>query len=168
MGSEKGLGIWKLSTGDAASVASFVDTSWQEFSPVLHPSGKWLAYQAGDFNTVDSSVRPFPEGEGQWKAAEGLKAMARHAIWSPAGDRLYYVQDRPDGKFLMAVSFDASGGKPVLGPPVQLFKAPSDLMTVMSDDRFGFVVDEEPEAGTQAPATKGIVLVENWLGRLKP
>ncbi len=65
----------------------------------------------------------------------------------------------------MAVSFDDSGGKPVLGAPVELFKAPSYRMTLLSDERFGFVVDEEPEEGKPAPDTKGILLVQNWVGR---
>ena len=108
-------------------------------------------------------VRPFPEGEGQWTVSVG---QGGQPFWSPDGDRLYYLRrDIGDG-YLMEVSFDGSGAKPVFGRPVELFKVPDDdAIHVMSPDRFGLLVDKEPEEGEEAPNTKGMILVENWPSR---
>ena len=67
----------------------------------------------------------------------------------------------------MEVSFDGSGARPVLGQPVELFEVPDDWFVVLAHDRFAFIVDVEPEEGQEAPDSKGMILVENWLSRFE-
>ena len=159
---ENGVGISVLRPGDPSSERVFVDGPDQEIAPEIHPSGKWVVYAAGDFSSLDTIVRPFPEGEGQWIASVGSGSPG---FWSPDGRRLYYIRSEGTDNYLMEVAFDGSGTSPVLGQPVELFKLPSDEIKVAGNDRFVFIVDQEPEEGEEAPNTKGLVLVENWLSR---
>ena len=162
---DTGLGITFLEPGDPSSERVFVDGPDQDVGAVIHPSGRWLAYASGDFVSMATIVRPFPEGEGQWTASVGNGGAP---LWSPDGDRLYYLRDEASETFLVEVTFDGSGTRPVFGRPVDLFKVPDDdSIHVMSQDRFAFLVDQEPEEGEEAPNTKGMILVENWLSRFE-
>jgi Tol biopolymer transport system component len=160
--SDTGLDISVVQPGDPSSTRTFVDGPDQEVAPVIHPSGKWVAYAAGNFPSLDTIVRPFPEGEGQWTASVGSGGLP---LWSPDGDRLFYIRTEDGEDYLMEVTFDGSGTQPVLGRPVELFKMPDDSISIIANDRFAFIVDEEPEEGEEVPDVNGIILVENWLSR---
>ncbi len=110
------------------------------------------------------TVRPFPEGDGQWTASVGNGGLP---MWAPEGDHLYYFREDGTDTVLVEVGFDDSGGQPRFGRPVDLFKVPDDNNDgrVVSGGRFAFLVDAEPEEGEEAPNTKGIILVENWPSR---
>jgi hypothetical protein len=162
---EGGLGINVLETGDPSSERAFVDSPEQDIGAVIHPSGKWVAYASGDFTSLATIVRPFPEGEGQWTASVGDGGLP---MWSPEGDALYYLRRDGTDTVLVEVGFDGSGGQPAFGRPVDLFKVPSDRSVyAVSEDRFIFLVEAEPEEGEKAPNTKGIILVQNWPSRVK-
>jgi hypothetical protein len=123
-----------------------------------------VAYAAGNLASLDTIVRPFPEGEGQWTASVGSGGLAH---WSPDGDRLYYIRSAEGEDFLMEVTFDGSGSRPVLGQPVELFKVEDEWIRAVANDRFAMIVDEEPKDGEEVPDTNGIILVENWLSRFE-
>ncbi len=161
LGEANGVGISVMEADAGASANVFVDGPHQEIAPAIHPSGKWLAYGEGDFRAMDIIVRPFPEGEGQWKASAG--GSNGLPMWSPDGDRLYHVLQRK----LIEVTFDGSGAQPVIGRPVELFEIPDESMQIAGADRFAFIVDQEPEEGEEAPNMNGIILVENWLSRFE-
>ncbi|NIM00175.1 MAG: protein kinase [Acidobacteria bacterium] len=165
LSNERGLGINVLETGDPSSERVFVDGPEQDIGAVIHPSGKWVAYASGDFTSLATIVRPFPEGEGQWTASVGDGGVP---MWSPEGDTLYYLRRDGTDTVLVEVGFDGSGGQPAFGRPVDLFKVPSDRSVyAVSEDRFIFLVESEPEEGEKAPNTKGIILVQNWPSRVK-
>jgi len=164
LGDDNGVGISVLRPGDPSSARIFVDGPDQEVGPVFDPSGKWVAYGSGDLNTLDTIVRPFPDGEGQWTASVGSGGFPS---WSPDGDRLYYFRSKDGEEYLMEVTFDGSGSRPVLGQPVELFKVPGGYMEVVANDRFAFIVDDEPAEGEEVPNTNGIIFVENWLSRFE-
>jgi serine/threonine protein kinase len=83
--------------------------------PSVSPNGKWLAYRdCGDICVL--RIKPFAQpGEAVYTSSAG----AFGPIWSPEGDRLYYMQ----AGFLVSQPFSPITGRPT-GPPQQLFRAP--------------------------------------------
>jgi serine/threonine-protein kinase len=160
---ENGMSIVTLRPGDPSSLETFVDGPRHDVAPVIHPHGSWVAYMVGDIPNLDVVVRPFPEGEGQWKVSRG---PAGFASWSADGKKLYYTDGEPNGGgHMIEVTFDGSGPTPVFGTPTRLFAYPGREPRVTPDGRFVRVEDKEPAEGEEVPDVNGIVFVENWIGR---
>jgi Tol biopolymer transport system component len=64
-----------------------VDSRFDERSPALSPSDKWVAYVSDETGRDEVYVRPFPEGAGRWliSAASGTEPR-----WSRDGRELFY------------------------------------------------------------------------------
>jgi serine/threonine-protein kinase len=166
---ENGLGISVQDPSDPSTLALVVDGPGQEVGPAIHPSGRWVAYLAGELLTLDVYVQPFPTGEGRWKTS--IESAAFPLRWSADGTRLYW-DGRGQGESglrLMEVEFDGSGAVPVLGKPVELFYAKEaiDRFSIGADGRFVYVMNQEIPEGEEPVDTKGIVLVQNWLSRFE-
>jgi hypothetical protein len=171
-GNDNGFAISTVQFADPSSEKVFVDGPTQDAAPAIHPNGNWVAYMTGDFPSLDIVVRPFPEGEGQWKVGVSYGGVP---TWSPDGRRLYFTKSvRRRGitrsvegqqNYLMEATFDGSDSRPVLGQAVELFEIQETSLAVTGDGRFIFIVDEEPGEGEEVPHTNGMILVENWLSR---
>ncbi|MEX1312203.1 MAG: protein kinase [Candidatus Sulfomarinibacteraceae bacterium] len=163
---ENGMAIAVETPGDPTSLSTFVDSPDHDVAPVIHPSGNWIAYMSGDMPRMEVVVRPFPEGEGQWKVSRGSSWMAQ---WSADGTRLTYIEQGPEDGFtggdLMEVTFDDSGPTPAFGTPVRLFSIETQGVWQTPDGRFIQIEDVKPAEGEEAPDVKGIVIVENWAGQ---
>jgi len=162
---ERGLRIDVETLGDPATLRTFAEGAGHHVAPRIHPSGRWIAYMSGDLVSMDTFVRPFPDGEGRWKASIDRGGLP---VWSPDGSRLYIATlPGPEGvNRLLEVAFDGSGKEPKLGRPVELFAlADEPSFDVAPDGRILRVVDREIPEGEEAPDTTGIVLVEHWLSR---
>jgi serine/threonine-protein kinase len=160
---ESGMVIATQRPGDPSSFKTFVDGPGHDVAPVIHPDGNWIVYLTGDIPNLDVVVRPFPDGEGQWKVSRG---NAGYVSWSADGKKLYYAEGEmnADGD-LIEVAFDGSGPTPVFGAPNRLFSYSEREPGVTPDGRFIWIEDEQPADGEEALDVNGIVLVENWLSR---
>ena len=162
----RGLGIVARRLDDESTLTTVFDGPDQDLAPMIHPDGDWIAYASGSFGALDTYVQRFPEAEGRYKVSV---ERGGGAIWSPDGGSLYILplgtsaRDDP----VLEVTFDGSGPRPVLGTPTPLFVLEHALqfVSVTPDGHFLHLVDLEPGEGEEAPDTKGIVLVENWLSR---
>ena len=109
---------------------------------------------------MDVYIRPFPKGDGKWQVSLG---GGRTPVWSPSGDRLYFLQDSD----LMEATVQL---RPTvtIGTPRVLFTWPFppvphlDFTPLFDVDPDGenFVMVEDTEPGA---AWAGIVIVENWI-----
>jgi len=163
---ENGMGIAIQRPGDPSSFASFADGPDHEVAPRIHPDGKWIAYSSGKIPSLDVVVRPFPEGEGQWKVSRGNAGLA---FWSADGKKLYYTEGEPgsDDGDLIEVAFDGSGPTPVFGTPKRLFSYTEREPLGAPDGRFVRIEKQQPAEGEEPPDLNGIVFVENWLSRFE-
>jgi serine/threonine-protein kinase len=166
IGEQNGFGITIERPGDPSSRSSFVDGPDLDVAPEIHPDGSWLAYMSGTFANMETFVRPFPAGEGQWKVSVGMGGLP---IWSADGTRLYYAvrEDDQGVNRLMEVAFDGSGATPELGAPQEILTWEGEWGIVSPDGqgRFMYVVDVESEDDGEKPDPTGIVLIENWRTR---
>ncbi len=159
---ENGMDIFSQRLDDPSSLAPVANRKNQEILPLIHPSGRWLAYSAGDFVTMETFIQPFPSGEGRWKASVGNGMLLG---WSPDGRHLYYdgAPQAEKSRWVMEVPFDGSGAVPAIGKPTELFR--QQLLggvTPTADGRFVFFSEQELPEGQEPPDTKGVIFVENW------
>jgi len=134
-------------------------TRQHEGWPRLSPDGALVAHQGGRTGFPEIIVRPFPTGSGFWQVSTDT---GRHARWSPDGSALYYWQ----GRNIMVVSVDRTGGSPRFGRPELFVEGASmDLVgesyDVAPDGRL-LVVRRLRAGGSDVPS--GMVLSENWAG----
>ena len=75
--------------------------------------------------------------------------------------------DREGLLWMAGLYLDGADPRTPLASPLYavLSGLPPLLIQVTTDDRFVFIVDQEPEEGEETPNTKGMILVENWLSR---
>jgi serine/threonine-protein kinase len=164
MQDERGMAIATQRPDDPSSATDFVDGPDHELAPDIHPNGDWITYLSGKVPSLDVMVRPFPEGEGQWKLSRGNAWLAH---WSADGTKLYYTERKKPGEGegdLIEVTFDDSGPTPVFGTPKHLFSVETDDLSVTPDGHFVRIENQEPAEGEEAPDVNGIVFVENWAG----
>ena len=138
---------------DGPGTPLLTDPGWEIYA-ALSPDNRFLAY------SLDGQVlvRSFPGMEGPWQVGPG-----HVPIWSPAGDRLFYL----NGEDMMEARFRAD--------PELRFESPQKLFSFVSSpseqgvppsfsvtpdgERFITVRPLEPPPG--------IVVVQNWLGTLE-
>jgi Tol biopolymer transport system component len=73
---------------DTMTVAVSALPDLDEFSPVLSPNGRWVAYVSEEAGQVEIWVRPFPDvGTGGRRVSAGI---ATEPIWSANGQELFF------------------------------------------------------------------------------
>jgi len=122
-----------------------VDTPAKETRAVLSPDGRWIAYRSDTSGRMEIYVQPFPSGSGRWQVSSAGGNFPR---WSPAGDRLFYVEEHERGTAsdrMMAVSVETEP-ELALGVPEPIFERPRSFYVTDYDPahhRFLAVVHEE-------------------------
>jgi serine/threonine-protein kinase len=113
--------VWLLNLAHRGKPEVFLRTHFSESSPAFSPDGRWLAYESDESGQLEIYARPARGPQRKWQiSTDG----GRHPRWSPAGDRLLYV----NGDRLMAVAVstdrDFSATRPAvvvdygsIGPP---------------------------------------------------
>jgi serine/threonine-protein kinase len=84
-----------------AEPVSLLATRFDEYSPMISPDGRWLAYVSDESGRDEVYVQPFPEGAGRWTISTG---GGREPVWSPDGRELFYRR----GNTVMAVAVTAT------------------------------------------------------------
>ena len=77
----------------------YLQTTFNEASPVFSPDGHWIAYTSDASGQDEVYVRPFPIAPGRWTISSG---GGRFPIWAPAGQarELFYLG--PDNRIMTA------------------------------------------------------------------
>lgn len=92
-------------------------------SALLSPDGKWVVFSAME-NPSKASLSVTRIGSGETRRITSTGWWDMNPQWSPAGDRIYFVSNRPapagdPNYYLMEVRFDGSSGQAV-GEPRQV------------------------------------------------
>jgi Tol biopolymer transport system component len=144
-------------TGDWEA-APFVETEFDEYSPMLSPDGKYLAYTSNESGRYEVYVRQFPQG-GRWQvSASG--GMQPH--WRGDGKEMFFV----DGDSMMAVPVNlsptfSSGTAKKLFEHKVLNRYRGHQFDVSRDGQKFLVVEVVKEAD------RTIQVVENWFAEFR-
>jgi serine/threonine-protein kinase len=118
---ETGSDIWYLDLQEGGEARPYLVTDANEYSPVLSPDGRWLAYVSTEGGTGGTYLRRFPGGESKMvvKASECNST----SLWSPDGRELFLACDSgPNMRVLMAPV--EPGARLELGEAKPLFEGP--------------------------------------------
>ena len=105
--------IWAFPL-DGEPPSPFLATEFREGGARFSPDTRWVAYGSDQSGRLEVYMRPFPEGDREWKVSTEGGTQPR---WRGDGKELYYID--PDGT-LMAVSIEA-GDAIKAGVPEALF-----------------------------------------------
>jgi serine/threonine protein kinase/Tol biopolymer transport system component len=167
-----GWALWIMSMAGDRRPQPFVETTFNEWSPLFAPSGRWVAYVSDEsaqneravpqsgalprLATHDIYLRPFP--------GPGRKVRISHdggdaPVWSRDGREIFYLR----GTDLMAVKTNATADL-LPGTPHLLFRRATLFggYDVSPDGRF-LMIDDVPSSVPSAP----IAVVVNWTATLK-
>ena len=151
--------LWVLPlSGDRKPVA-FVATPFDEPNARFSPDGQWVAYTSDESGRHEVYVRPFPDGDGQWRVSTAGGNFPR---WRGDGREIYYLAA---DNTLMAVPVAGTPAGFNAGSPESLFNAnlppvPGYPYAVTGDGR-RFLVNAEVGAPTS------VIVVVNWAAGLR-
>ena len=136
-----------------------------EFSGVISPDGKWVAYASNESGPFQIYLKPFPTGPGKWQVSSSAVGPAV-VNWRADGKELFFATGTLE---LMAVDFAAENGTPRLGTPHALFHLPSSALgniafTVTPNGKH-FIVNTVPQGAVFSGLP--LTLITNWTADLK-
>ncbi len=132
---ETGWDLWHTTSIENAEPQPLIQKPGGEKAPEISFDGTLLLYLAGERKELYGRryLTRYPSLQGEWQVSSG---DASAAIWSPAGDEIFY--DDPIENRLIAVPFEG-GAEPQLGTPSVLFEGDDigvDLSTTNHRARF--------------------------------
>ena len=150
------------------TVEMLLDAEYVEAAPALSPDGRWLAYESNETGTPLIYVKPFPNLDGLWNVSLEIGV---HAVWSPDGSELFYLDLRADMLMVVQVetepTFSSSAPQPLLrlsGYSVVLGPTSGRGFDLAPDgDRFVFLRSDGGDLQTSDDADfSRLIFVENW------
>jgi serine/threonine-protein kinase len=153
---------WDVWARDAdGELAPVIKSLANEMHPRLSPNGRWVAYSSDESGRDEVYVQPFPDvAEGRWT----ISTDGGHTpIWSPDGNRLFYVR----GAELMDVLVRYQPDRFAAGAPEVLFDGPFDQTQdgnydVFPDGEHFLMIETDPNARPNR-----LHVVQNWFEELK-
>jgi serine/threonine-protein kinase len=141
-----------------------INTRFNEFQPVISPSGRWLAYSSDESGRAEIYIKPYP---GPGGAIPVTTDGGREPVWNPSEKELYYRDDSGDKLFKVSIITEPTVQ---VGSPELLFEG----RFFASSHLWGRNYDISPqgdffvliEEGETQPATQ-INIVRNWFEELK-
>jgi serine/threonine protein kinase len=154
-GDESQRGLWSLPWKDPRESRRIVPGSIEE--PCVSPDGSFVAYQSGEFGSVEVYVQPLAEpGRRVQVSVEG----GRSPRWARDGRRIFYLS----GSRFVSVSFDRGKARPDCGPPEPLFDRPGIEGYDVAPEGLGFLaVERLPDSGL----VRQLELVTGWFDELR-
>ncbi|MHC4532589.1 MAG: protein kinase domain-containing protein [Planctomycetota bacterium] len=148
----------------AGTPQPLINTRFNEFQPVISPSGRWLAYSSDESGRAEIYLKPYPGPEG---AIPVTTDGGREPVWDPSEKELYYRDDSGDKLFKVSIITEPTIQ---VGSPELLFEG----RFFASSHLWGRNYDISPrgdffvliEEGETQPATQ-INIVRNWFEELK-
>jgi serine/threonine protein kinase/Tol biopolymer transport system component len=152
--------VFLMSISGAFEPRPLIESTAYDGGPQLSPDERWLLYQSDASGRHEIYVRRYPELDRPWQASQGGGLQAR---WSQSGRELYYR----NGREFVAVSFDGSGGEPVLGKPEALFPDDYELGRGSSIANYDATPDGRFIVLRRDPSGNKLRVVFNWTEELK-
>jgi serine/threonine-protein kinase len=171
---QDGTRLATLSMADS-SVASVVETAFDERMPDLSPDGRWLTYVSNETGEREVYVQPFPGPGGKRRiSTEG----GREPAWSRDGRKLAYLSRRttPEGRIVdRMMEVDVTLGETFRsGPPRVLFELDTSHYAgteagrgwdmTANADRFLFVHETYPAGRAELDR---VHIIDNWFEELQ-
>ena len=148
-------GLWGMATRGSTAARLLVPGSVEEVS--LSPDGRFLAYQSGEFGSVEVFVQRWADGARRFQvSAEG----GHSPRWSRDGRQIFYLS----GDRVFGVACDGEGTEAGCGQPEPLFERPGIEGYDVAQDGSGFVtVERLPDSGV----IRQLELVTGWFADLE-
>ncbi len=153
-----GRDIWVLPLEGKRTPWTYLQTPFDEWSPLVSPDGRWLVYVSDRSGRAEVYVGAFPDPRGQWQVSSG---GGKEPLWAPNGRELFYRS----GSKIVAVAVEM---EPVftVGTREVLFEEPYMVHPLQTNydihpDGERFVMIKREEASPQ------LIVVLNWFEELK-
>ncbi|UCE46964.1 MAG: PD40 domain-containing protein, partial [Phycisphaerales bacterium] len=148
----------------AGTPQPLINTRFNEFQPVISPSGRWLAYSSDESGRAEIYIKPYP---GPGGAIPVTTDGGREPVWDPSEKELYYRDDNGDKLFKVSLITEPTVQ---VGSPELLFEG----RFMASSHLWGRNYDISPqgdffiliEEGEMQPSAQ-INVVLNWSEELK-
>jgi serine/threonine protein kinase len=157
--------IMTATLGSPAEIRALIRTNFQEFSPVLSPDGRWLAYDSNESGRAEVYVRPFPAvDQARWQISVNGGIEPR---WSPDGRQLFFANDGGAGpRVYWSVAVQSAGGF-VAGTPVEAATLTNRGTASYDIARDGRLLVHLPTSGATLAARSQLLVVQHWFEELK-
>ena len=161
-----------LGNGDILMTRPGVDTAattliasvGADYSPIVSPDGKWLAYVSNESGRLEVYVTPFAQpGSAKWAISTGGGTSPR---WSGRGDEMFYTDLRSN---MVAARITTSPSFAVQDTRV-LFNVADFVQTSVSRRHFDVTADGQRFLMVQRAdgAKRGqMIVVENWADEIR-
>jgi len=106
--------IWILDVENSGEARPFINSPFDEFTPILSPDSAWLAYVSNESGRYEVYVESYPRGRGRWLISSG---GGTEPLWSADGRELFYR----NADAMIAVPVQSTPTFSV-GPPRVLFE----------------------------------------------
>jgi len=141
-----------------------INTRFNEFHPMISPSGRWLAYSSDESGRAEIYIKAYP---GPGGAIPVTTDGGMEPVWDPSEKELYYRDDTGDKLFKVSILTEPTVQ---IGSPELLFEG----RFLWSSSFWGRNYDISPkgdffiliEEGEMQPAAQ-INVVLNWFEELK-
>ena len=166
-----GSDLWVLPLGDDPAASSgqgrkpslFLQTAFNEASPMFSPDGHWIAYVSDESGVQEIYVRPFPGASGKWQVStEG----GAEPLWSANGRELFYRT----GDKMMAVDI-VPGPAFTAGNPRLLFRGEYSSGSASGRTTYDVTADGQrfilAMSAQQDTGPTQLNVVQNWFEELK-
>ncbi|MHC4174703.1 MAG: protein kinase domain-containing protein [Planctomycetota bacterium] len=140
-----------------------IKTRFNEFDPMISPSGRWLAYSSDESGRAEIYIKPYPGPAG---AIPVTTDGGREPVWDPSEKALYYRDDAGDKLFKVSILTEPAVQ---VGSPELLFEGRfreglfwGRNYDISPQGDFFILIEE----GEMQPAAQ-INVVVNWFEELK-
>jgi eukaryotic-like serine/threonine-protein kinase len=174
---DTGWDLWLLDLGSSPAIPTpLVRTGSDEFSPMISPDGRWLAYVSGESGRLEVYVARFPDLSGRQQVS---REGGRDPLWSPDGTELFYISGPFDTTCPDADGTEVCVWAVPFRPGTELSPGSPRVLFVGGTDSFlGFgwpSYDVTPDGrrfvvvrrGDLAPGRTEFVVTLNWFTELR-
>ena len=157
-------GIVMTRPGIDTATTALIASPGADYSPIVSPDGKWLAYVSNETGRLEVYVTPFAQpGSAKWVVSTGGGTAPR---WSGRGDELFYTDLRSNmvaARVTMTPSFAIQETR-------VLFNAADFVQTSVSRRHYDVTPDGQRFLMVQRAdgAKRGqVIVVENWAEEIR-
>ncbi len=140
---------------------------FDEISPTVSPSGKWLAYASNETGRFEVYVRPFPDTDaGRWQVSTN---GGREPVWAHSGRELFYLgpSEMIAAQLTTEPAFNRGEQRTLFSRGSEYVRGSNYTAYDVSPDDQRFVMIRRTINAAQGQDSTRLMLVENWFEELK-